>query len=126
MKSRRHLVPIFAFALAATLASCRGNQSLEGQTKDARIKAEIKSKLASQIGAETLTAIEVNVTNGVVTLAGPVHSAEESSRIEAVARGVPGVSDVKVTLQVLAPQQIVTPAEASATTPIVPAATPGK
>ena len=117
MRSKRLLVLSLGFLLGAALSGCRGNQSLEGQTKDARIKAEIKSKLASQIGAETLTAIEVNVTNGVVTLAGPVHSAEESSRIAAVARGVPGVSDVKVTLQVLAPQQIVTPAATTAATP---------
>ena len=98
-----------ALCVAAAVLACRGNQSLEGQAKDARLKTEIKTKLATQVDAGTLTSIEVNVTNGVVTLAGPVHSAEESSRIESVARTVPGVADVKVTLQIMAPQQIVTP-----------------
>ena len=104
--------------LATTLIACRPNESLEGQAKDARIKTAVKSKLASQVDATTLTSIAVNVTNGVVTLAGPVHSSEESSRIESVARGVEGVTDVKNALQILAPQTGVTPAA------VTPAMTP--
>ena len=114
MSIRTALAFSAALVAAISMAACRPNESLEGQAKDARLKAAIKSKLASQVSATTLTSIEVNVTNGVATLAGPVHSAEESGRIESVARSVEGVTDVKNALQVLAPQQSVTPPPGSA------------
>ena len=109
MKTKLVLTVLLAVAMACAMTACRGNQSLEGQAKDARIKAEIKSKLASQVSASTLTSVEVNVTNGIVVLAGPVHSVSESTQVESVARSVPGVKDVKVALQVLAPETIITP-----------------
>jgi osmotically-inducible protein OsmY len=118
MGTRHKLALLLAFVAATAVAACRGNQSLEGQARDARIKTEIKSKLATQVDAATLLSVEVNVTNGVVTLAGPVHSIQESGRIESVARTVPGVTDVKVALQVLAPEAIITPG-------VKPAAAPG-
>ncbi len=111
---------VLGAALLLALA-CRPNQSLEGQAKDAKIATQIKTKLASQVSASTLTSVSVNVTNGVATLAGPVHSADESRQIEAVARGVEGVTDVKNALQILAPETNVTPATAA---PPVPAGTP--
>src|SRR5713101_991224 len=110
MKIRR--AAVLTAALILTLA-CRPNQSLEGQARDAKIATQIKTKLASQVSASTITSVSVNVTNGVVTLAGPVHSAQESSQIESVARGVEGVKDVKNALQVLAPETNVTPANAA-------------
>src|SRR5262249_16757675 len=108
-----------AGALLLALA-CRPNESLEGQAKDAKIAAQIKSKLASQVGASTITSIAVNVTNGVVTLSGPVHSAAESSQIESVARTVEGVQDVKNTMQVLAPDINVTPGAAPPRAAVTP------
>ena len=118
-KSAALLIAICGCALLA----CRANQSLEGQARDAKLATEIKSKLASGVGASTITSIEVNVTNGVVALAGPVHSAAESQQIESIARGVPGVTDVKNSMQILS-QEVVTPAAAasgaSAATPEVP------
>ena len=75
-----------AISGALVLSACRPNESVEGQARDAKIKTQIKSKLASDLGASTVTSIEVNVTNGVVTLAGPVHSADEKSRAEASAK----------------------------------------
>jgi len=118
MKARTAVILVAAITLAT---ACRPNESLEGQAKDAKIATQIKSKLASEVGASTITSVSVNVTNGVVTLAGPVHSAEESSKIESVARGVAGVTDVKNALQVLAADMSVTPA---GTTPAPPAVTP--
>jgi len=103
---------VLGAALILALA-CRPNQSLEGQANDAKIATQIKTKLASQVSASTITSVSVNVTNGVVTLAGPVHSAQESSQIESVARGVEGVKDVKNALQILAPETNVTPANAA-------------
>jgi BON domain len=48
-----------------------------------------------------VTAVEVNVTNGVVTLAGPVHSDDEKQKAETVARDVEGVRRVNKALQVM-------------------------
>jgi len=114
---------VLGSALILALA-CRPNQSLEGQARDAKIATQVKSKLASQVSASTITSVSVNVTNGVVTLAGPVHSAEESSRIESVARGVEGVSDVKNALQVLATETTITPSNVPPPAPPAPPPTP--
>ena len=97
------LVRLTALLISFSIASiaCRPNQTVEGQAKDAKIKTDIKAKLASDVGAATLTAVSVNVTNGVVTLAGPVHSGEEKSRIESIAKGAEGVVSVNNALQVM-------------------------
>jgi osmotically-inducible protein OsmY len=89
---------------ALLYAACRPNQTIEGQADDAAIKTKIKAKLASDVNLTTLTAVEVNVTNGVVTLAGPVHSDPERQQVEAAARAVEGVVSVTNNLQVLPPQ----------------------
>ena len=94
-------VLIVAAALIASDA-CRPSQTLERQTDDAGIKTRIKAKLASDVGASTITAVEVNVTNGVVTLAGPVSSAQDRQKIEAAARSVEGVVSVTNNIQVTA------------------------
>lgn len=95
------LAAVLAVVLGAVLAfACRPSQTVERQTKDAAIKAQVKAKLAADVGASTVTAVEVNVTNGVVTLAGPVRSEEERQKAEATARGVEGVSSVNNNLQV--------------------------
>lgn len=90
------LVAIIGLASIA----CRPSQTVERQTKDAAIEAQVKAKLASDVGAATVTAIEVNVTNGVVTLAGPVSTEDDRQRAEAAARGVEGVTGVNNNLQV--------------------------
>lgn len=100
-----------AFVLATT--SCRPSQTLERQTDDAAIEAKIKTKLATDVGPATITSVEVNVTNGVVTLAGPVKSADDRQKIEAVARGIEGVTSVTNNIQVSA---AVPPAPQPATT----------
>jgi hypothetical protein len=101
MRAHARLTIFFLTAAAIGLAACRPNETVEGQAKDAKIKAQIKARLAKDVDAATLTSVSVNVTNGVVTLAGPVHSADESSRIESSARAVEGVTQVNNSLQVL-------------------------
>ena len=96
--------------------ACRPNQTVERQTDDAGIKTSIKAKLASDVRFSTLTAVSVDVTNGVVTLAGPVHSEEEKLKIEEVARTVKGVVNVTNNLQV-EPSTSVTPAPATTSVP---------
>jgi hypothetical protein len=123
--------PVSRAALALILCSdlavaCRPNESVERQAKDASLKAQVKAKLASEVGAATVTAVEVNVTNGVATLAGSVRSDEEKQKAEAAARSVQGIAQVNNNLQVnpieSAPPAT-TPAPGMAMTP-VPAPTP--
>lgn len=93
---------LLIFLLAGFFAGCRTNESPEGQANDLQITAQVKSKLASDVGISTVTNISVNSTNGVVTLAGQVDSAEVKSRAETVAASVPKVSRVVNNLQVVA------------------------
>ena len=86
---------------AALLAlGCRTNESPERQVDDAQITAQVKSKLASDVGLSTVTNVSVNSTNGIVTLAGQVDSAEIKAKAEAAARSVPKVVRVIDDLQV--------------------------
>jgi osmotically-inducible protein OsmY len=100
----RFRIAALAVAVVLASASCRPSQTIERQTDDAGIEAKIKTKLATDVGATTITSVEVNVTNGVVTLAGPVGTPEEKQKIEAIARGVEGVRSVTDNIQVSAPQ----------------------
>jgi osmotically-inducible protein OsmY len=67
---------------------------------DLQVVAQVKSKLASEVGATTMTNISVDSTNGVVTLAGQVDSAELRTHAETAAKGVPKVVRVIDNLQV--------------------------
>ena len=91
---------VAAAAFAVLSLACRPSQTVEQQTRDAAIEAQVKAKLASDVGAASVTAVEVNVTNGVVTLAGPVSTEDDRQRAEAAARGVEGVTSVNNNLQV--------------------------
>jgi translation elongation factor EF-1beta len=88
------------FLCSALVVACRPNETIERQTKDAALKAQVKAKIASDVGAATVTAVEVNVTNGVATLAGSVRSEDEKQRAEAAARSVEGITGVNNNLQV--------------------------
>jgi len=92
----RFLVVLALFAFAA----CRTNETPENQVNDVQIQAEVKTKLAQGIGTATLTNISVNVTKGVVTLAGTVHNTEEKSKAISIVHAVPKVVDVNDNLQV--------------------------
>ena len=69
---------------------------------DLEITAQVKSKLASEIGPTTVTNVSVNSTNGVVTLAGQVNSGDLKSRASTIAKSVPKVTQVVNNLQVAA------------------------
>ncbi|HLK48229.1 MAG TPA: BON domain-containing protein [Bryobacteraceae bacterium] len=92
------LIPMLALAMFA----CRTNESPEGQASDLQITTQVKSKLASDIGLSTVTNISVNSTNGIVTLAGQVDSADLKARAENVAAAVPKVVRVVNNIQVAA------------------------
>ncbi len=101
-------------ALAAS-GGCRPTQTVERQTNDSSIKAAIKTKLAADVNLSTLTSVSVDVTNGVVTLAGPVHNEGEKTKIVGIARAQKGVVSVNDNMQVQAAPP--TPAGNLATTP---------
>jgi len=95
----RALVLLFALSLALA-PGCRTTQSPESQVKDLRITTELKSRLASEVRLSTLTNVDVNTTNGVVTLSGQVSSREVKQKAGEAARAVPGVVGVTNNLQV--------------------------
>ena len=84
------------------LPACRTNESPEAQVNDLEITAQVKSKLASDLGLSTVPNISVNSTNGVVTLSGQVDTAAIKANAEAIAKAVPHVVRVVDNLQ-LAP-----------------------
>lgn len=91
------LVPLLACAM---FVGCRTNESPEGQVNDLKITAQVKSKLASDVGVSSIPNISVNSTNGVVTLSGQVDSADVRTKAEAAAKAVPNVVRVVDSLQV--------------------------
>jgi osmotically-inducible protein OsmY len=88
--------------LGLFLAGCRTNESPESQVNDLEIVAQVKSKLASDVGPATVTNVSVDSTNGVVTLAGQVDSANSKARAGAVTKTVPKVTRVVNNIQVAA------------------------
>ena len=90
-----------AVVLVAFVGACKTTTSAGRQVDDAAIKTAVKAKLAADVRLSTLTNIEVNSTNGVVTLAGMVNTQEEKMMAGDVARGVDGVVRVNNELQVV-------------------------
>ena len=91
----------FAIILfCAAIVGCRTNESPEAQVSDLQITAQVKSKLATDVGVSSVTNIAVNTTEGVVTLSGLVDSPDVKSKAESVAGGIPKVARVVDNLQV--------------------------
>jgi osmotically-inducible protein OsmY len=70
---------------------------------DATITARVKTALLNDPQIAGLK-IDVDTTRGIVTMSGIVKSRNEEQRAVTIARGVPGVQDVKSTLQLQAAQ----------------------
>lgn len=101
-------VPVALFVLglvtaAGGPAACKSTQTVSAQADDTSIKASVKAKLAQDVRFSTITNIEVNSTNGIVTLAGQVHNIDEKRAAERVAASVSGVRKVNNELQVQKP-----------------------
>jgi hyperosmotically inducible periplasmic protein len=91
---------LLLLAVIGSLIGCRTNESPEGQVHDLEISAQVRSKLASDVGLSSVTNISINSTNGVVTLSGQVDSEDAKTKAENVARSVPKVVRVVNNLQV--------------------------
>jgi len=77
-------------------------QSIAGATANARITASIKTKLISEPGLSAF-AINVDTTDGLVSLSGKVDSYDHVARAVKLALETEGVHKVISTLQVMAP-----------------------
>jgi len=86
--------------LGTMLPGCRTNESPEAQVDDLKIQAQVKSRLASEVGVDSIPNIAVNSTNGILTLSGQVDSADIKAKAESVAKGVDKVIRVVNALQV--------------------------
>lgn len=71
----------------------------------AALTTKVKSALAADVGMRTVTGIDVDSEDGVVTLKGKVTSADHKKRAEAVAKKVEGVKKVKNQLKVEEPKK---------------------
>ncbi|HMA29742.1 MAG TPA: BON domain-containing protein [Thermoanaerobaculia bacterium] len=102
MKNLQGVALILALSTTGAVATgaCRTTQSAGKQVDDAGIKIAVKAKLAKDVRFSTLTNIEVNSTNGVVTLAGQVKSEADRAAAGELARSVEGVVSVNNELQV--------------------------
>src|SRR5919197_4579526 len=92
-------VTLAAMILVLGMVGCTTTQSPGRQLDDNAIHAAVKAKLTAE-RFSNLTNIDVNVTNGVVTLAGEVPNAPVKAEAEREARSVSGVTRVINNLQV--------------------------
>lgn len=95
-------------ALLLTVLAILGCQAMTGRTAgrnvdDASITASVKSTLVADKAAN-LTRIDVDTTNGVVSLNGVVQSPEQKDRAQQLANRVDGVRNVVNNLQVQGPR----------------------
>jgi osmotically-inducible protein OsmY len=102
-------IPLFRFAALALVAvlaiagsACSTTQPVETQVDDAGIHAAVKAKLTAD-RFSNITNIDVNVTNGVVTLAGEVPNSQVKSEAAREASTVSGVKKVNNNLMVKSP-----------------------
>ena len=88
--------------VAALVVSCSTTQPVGKQIDDSQIHASIKAKLTADRFSNIVN-VDINVTNGVVTLAGEVPNAKVKTEAGDEARSVEGVKLVHNNLQVKNP-----------------------
>jgi len=98
MKHIRILLTAFVLFLGA----CATTQSPGTQIDDSGIHSAVKAKLTAAHFSNIVN-IDINVTNGVVSLAGEVSDEKLKAEAEAEAMSVKGVTKVNNNLQVKVP-----------------------
>lgn len=91
-----------SLTLGLLFAACSTTQTAGRQIDDTTIHAAVSAKLTGD-RFSNLVNIDINVTNGVVTLAGEVPNAKVKADAQAEARTVSGVVRVINNLQVKSP-----------------------
>jgi osmotically-inducible protein OsmY len=86
-------------AASLAIAGCATHQGPERSagefTDDAAVTAKVKSAIATDVGARTAAAVNVDTYRGVVQLTGFVDSDEQATRAANAAKKVSGVRSVK-------------------------------
>jgi hyperosmotically inducible periplasmic protein len=100
--SRRSILSAaLAATAAAILSACASDRQPETKrttgefTNDAALTAKVKSAIATDVGARTAAAINIETYRGTVQLSGFVPTREHAARAEAAAKKVEGVRAVK-------------------------------
>jgi osmotically-inducible protein OsmY len=93
--SLRVCAAAIALALAACASDGPGAQRAGDPNKDATLTARVKSAIATDVGARTAAAINVETYQGTVQLTGFAASREQAERAAAAAQKVQGVRAVK-------------------------------
>src|SRR4051812_21628424 len=100
---RRAITAVAALTLAG-LAGCASKQPAEqkssGIPEDAVTTAKVRTAIATDAGARTAAAVNVDTFRGAVQLTGFVDSEEQSRRAVEAAKKVAGVKSVKNDLRV--------------------------
>lgn len=97
MKGIKGLIGFLLALVVLAAVGCAGTEtrrSTGGYVDDKTISAKVKTELAADSMTQALQ-IEVETYNGVVQLSGFVDKEETIKTAGEIARGVPGVKDVK-------------------------------
>jgi hyperosmotically inducible periplasmic protein len=92
---------LVALAAALALTACATKEEPETRrttgefTSDAALTARVKSAIATDVGARTAAAINIETYRGVVQLTGFADSRDQAARAEEAAKKVQGVRSVK-------------------------------
>jgi hyperosmotically inducible periplasmic protein len=78
----------------------QNREKVSSTAASATLTTKVKSALAADVGLKTMTNIDVDSNNGVVTLKGRVDTADQKKQAEKVAKQVDGVKSVKNQLKV--------------------------
>jgi hyperosmotically inducible protein len=83
----------------------QNRERVSGAAASATLTTKVKTALASDAGLKTMTNIDVDSNDGVVTLKGKVDSADAKKKAGEIAKKVDGVKSVKNQLRVEAPKK---------------------
>jgi len=92
-------VGLFSFVLVSGCTALTG-KTAGTNVDDATITASVKTNLAAERGMQTLTAIDVDTNEGIVSLNGVVESSAAKQRAVEIASQTSGVAKVVNNLQV--------------------------
>lgn len=96
---RKFMAATLAAAALAGLAACASSETTRRSagefTDDAAMTAKVKTAIATDAGAKTAAAVNVETYRGVVQLTGFVDSEDQAGRAVAAAKKVQGVRSVQ-------------------------------
>jgi len=86
---------LIALVLAGCASPTKEQRSAGEFSDDAALTAKVKSAIATDVGARTAAAVNVDSYRGVVQLTGFVDSDEQASKAVTAAKKISGVRSVK-------------------------------